>query len=71
MDWVSKHAHVIIAVVGGVGLTATAIAANTAGLLPSSVGAWIAATGAIVTYVVSHIAVPPLAQKLALRFKRS
>jgi uncharacterized membrane protein len=70
MSWISQHAHAIIAVVGAVGLTASAIAANTAGLLPASAGAWFTAVGGVIAYVVAHVVVPPVAAKMSARFKR-
>lgn len=64
MDWISKHSHVIIAAISVTGTVLVTVAANTTGLLPNSVGAWIAAAGTIIVTVVSHAVVPPLAQKL-------
>ena len=68
MSWVNSHIHAIVAVASAVGVTAAAIAANTTGLLPNSVGAWLTAVGSIIAVVVAHVTIPPVAEKMSVRF---
>lgn len=65
--WVDKHVHTIVAAVSVVGVVAATVAANTAGLLPASVGAWLSAAGTIIATVLAHVVIPPAAHKLASR----
>jgi hypothetical protein len=69
MSWISQHAHVIIAAVSVTGTVLVTVAANTTGLLPNAVGAWLAAAGTIIITVLGHVVVPPVAEKLSVRFK--
>lgn len=59
LSWVSKHAHALL--VAGVltGTVLATVAANTTGLLPQNVGAWLAAAGTIILGVLGHVTLPP------------
>jgi hypothetical protein len=60
MSWVGKHAHVIVAVISVTGTVLVTVAANTTGLVPASVGAWLAAAGAIIISVLGHVVLAPV-----------
>lgn len=67
--WVHAHIHSFVAALSTFGVVCVTVAANTTGLLPASIGAWLTAIGSIIAVVVSHVVVPPVAHKLSARFK--
>lgn len=56
LDWVKRNAHTLIAVAVVSGTVMTTVAANTAGLLPTSVTGWLAAGGSILVSVLGVFA---------------
>ncbi len=48
LTWLKKNAHVLIATTSAVGVVLVTVAANTSGLLPNSVGAWMTAVGTVI-----------------------
>jgi hypothetical protein len=64
LSWIHKHVHTLIAVAAVTGTVFATVAANTTGLVPNSVGAWLTAIGAILLTTVGHIVVPPVVASL-------
>lgn len=63
LSWMKKNAHVLIATASAVGVVMVTVAANTTGLLPTSVGAWLAATGSIIVTAIATITGVKIADK--------
>ncbi len=56
MNWIKTHAHVLVAVVSGVGVVLGTVAANTAGMIPASANAWLAVIALVIAQSVGILA---------------
>ena len=63
LSWMKRNAHVLIATTSAVGVVLVTVAANTTGLLPSGVGAWMAAVGSILVTAVGTFAGVKIAER--------